>query len=135
FAAIAFGKWEANIANPPALTLQPLRRDERVPPVVTFSCINDALPRIRKELPDRSRYSGTGLIHQGLDLDSTAKGCLFRRPHLRRAYNRRVQLSLRFLFRSLFLPGRLFVVGTAFLLFSARCMVRRLRGLPMPRGF
>ena len=62
FAAIAFGKWEANV-NLPSLTLQALGRDERVTAVVAFPGVNDADSSTRKELPDRSRHSSAGLIH------------------------------------------------------------------------
>jgi hypothetical protein len=54
FAAIAFGKWEANV-NLPSLPLQPLGRNQRVATVVTFPCINDARTCAREELLDRFR--------------------------------------------------------------------------------
>src|SRR5204862_3682226 len=78
FTTIAFWKREANIVDRPSLTLQPFCCDEGITAIVTFSCINDALSRVRKELLDSPRYSSTRQINQDLDLDSATEGRFFR---------------------------------------------------------
>ena len=65
---------------------------------MAFSCINDAGPRERQKLLHHARHSGASLIHEGINLDSAGEGRFFRRAHLRRAYDRRIQSALRLFF-------------------------------------